>query len=623
MQSFSAIGWTVHFVHRHDAEHPDSRRPAHVLVAKEGTEGWLHPLSGDAFRLLGHVLGELEQKHASDEWVKIDPQRWVPGKVPVVGQGEPLQLNFVDPSEVERRRRFTAARSICALLESPTTDWLDKAAQLEHADQLLGGNAVSVAALLTLNQEAGLPTPPELGDVADLRYRLLRAAPSGMAGFLWQLEAPGFEPLRTHRTLRVKLIDSAEDAFNEARSITPGRWSALRSQVLLRWWLRTQTALHNRSVRSLAEKLGAPVQELMEFARGESIPKAQLLECFPPEQELLAELAEDMEGSAAPEAVAAIASVHQPRLELMASQMAELERRLHRQERLLRWERMQQSMRDLATSATMLDALTWRRAEYAARRTREELLDLRADERLEIGRLMQATASHVLAAVMPFEQLLGEWAIGVGGAPVLAINPVFVRRDLGMLRSAIAHQLGHLIESMGQGTVSNCSKLARQDESSVGGDGQESFANAFALYLLAPRPTVLRLIGRPPAEEPPVDWLQGAAQETATVFGISPGAAARHVLNCLKVERSHFQHAMHALWERPSWAASWERIHGDIETDWKGERQFIEAETGELPRQGPAEALRRPSSLVFDKLVADAASTGLLTPSQVRELAEA
>jgi hypothetical protein len=618
MKSFPAIGWFVHFVHRHDVEQADPRRPVYVLLGKDKHAGWLMPLSGDDFRVLGHPV-ELAGAALDEEWVKLEsPEPWQPGKIPVVSQPEPLRVAFIDQVELERRRHQQAAQAIKAALAQGGESLLERVSLLEYADHLLGGNAVPLAALLTLAQEHEGAAAPELGDPARFRQRLLEAAPAGLESLQRQLNVPGYEPLSKDKQLRRRLVLAAFDAFSTSDALAPGQWQPLRSRLLWSWWLHARLSVQKQPLRQLAHELGTPAAALSSWLRAEAdtpSPPGNL----PPEESVRVELERLM--STPPVdmlAVATIAAVHRPRWQVLASQVAALERMLGQTERLRKWERCRPLLPRLAEVAFRLERPTWFRAERAAERARQEWLGTSRESPLKLSQLLEATCAHVLLGAMPFDGLAGEWAVGEGGAPVVCFSPALLQGEPGVLRFTLAHQMGHLLESSVGGTTA-CTWLA-DEEQTRGAAEAESFANAFALYLLAPRNAVLELVGEPDSSAPSPQWLQEAASNVATTFGISMGAAVRHVLNCLKVAPADFDRALSALHEHLS-EEDWRHARNSVGECWGVDRKYVEEQAGEPPVQSLAGALQRPRSLAFDKLVAEAAARGLLSHEQQQELA--
>jgi len=219
----------------------------------------------------------------------------------------------------------------------------------------------------------------------------------------------------------------------------------------------------------------------------------------------------------------------------MAEQTAELERCTGNTARLQTWERVRGPIEQIAQWIDELEEQFatmqhWERAQQVANRFRSEVLRLNTDDPLSAVSLVDSTAVTVCSAAMPWRRLLGQWALGVGAAPVVALMPSIIVGDPGVMRFSIAHQIGHLLEWYTQrGGRTHCSALAGLD-GVASNDPGESFANAFAAYLLAPKVAVRRLLRYNGSGSS--GWLDGAARDVAVTFGISHGAAQYHVLNC-------------------------------------------------------------------------------------------
>jgi hypothetical protein len=70
----------------------------------------------------------------------------------------------------------------------------------------------------------------------------------------------------------------------------------------------------------------------------------------------------------------------------------------------------------------------------------------------------------------------------------------------------------------------------------------------------------------------------------------------------------------------PRWGAYWEEVRDNVEASCSDDRSQAKQEMGETPPLGLREALRRPRSTVFDLLVSEAASEGLLDTETLEDL---
>ncbi|MEO7596430.1 MAG: hypothetical protein ABI134_34780, partial [Byssovorax sp.] len=395
MKSYPAVGWKVGYVSRYDAEHPDRRRPARVLLQREGMTSWLLPVSGDHLRLYGYVLPEDTFELEPEQWVRYEGSpAWVLGKSPVVTSTTPLTLEFVDPLEATRRRRTEASEAInAALVSSRDESLLDRAADLEHADRILNGNPVSVAALLALSAEEASIDAPELDSPERLCERLITVAPSGLDKLLKEMQKPGFELVRADRKLRDSLLTAASAAFSSTNFVSPGKWANLRSTTLWRWWLTSKMAAEKAPLPHMASRLKLPLKDLEALARGDA-PSAEILARLPSASDALAELTKGFEASPDLPTVAFIAEAHQPRLDLMAAQMGELER-WNDSGRLVAWEKQREPLRDIAAQMVLQeDGVQWLRARLAADRARREVFHVGPEEPIPLAKLLEGVAAR-------------------------------------------------------------------------------------------------------------------------------------------------------------------------------------------------------------------------------------
>jgi hypothetical protein len=592
-----------------------------VLLAR-GQEGeWLFPLQSDTAQLFGWVLDEKAFSSEADEWIACEPWAWSPGKIPIIQSKDPFRIEFIDPLEVERRRRREASFAIVSAFhaEPSSQSLLKRVALIEHADRILGGHVLSVAALLALRAQSHEPDAIEFGSYETLRERLREAAPSGTASLPKVWASPGFERVRDESTIREAITDVIAQTFAEHDLLKPGQWQNMRALTLWSWWLRSRLASEKITPREFAKKLAVNVDSVETLLRGEMPADEQLRKSLPTEEVALRQIGEATKHSQAPHTIASMAEAHRPRLNLMASQMAELERLLGRTHRLSRWERVRSELSEIANSVdpVHLGGLEdWQRAQIAAQDVRQLLREGVGGsfgEALPLGCILEGAALRLLGAILPYERLLGEWAVGTGAAPVIGVSPSVTESGIGVLRFAVAHQLGHLIESLGGHPTSICTHLEKGDVMQSG-EG-ERFANAFAAYLLAPRDAVQRLIG---SHHRRGGWYWDAALDVASVFGMSPGAAMPHLLNCLG--ESNAKQLLEGFRQDSHWAEYRERVRDHVEARWNDDRIQAVQEVGEQPHYELREALRRPRSTVFDLLVSEAAAEGLLNQETIEDL---
>ncbi|HCF56866.1 MAG TPA: hypothetical protein DFS52_02580 [Myxococcales bacterium] len=604
MRAFPATrDWHIHFVHRRDAEQPNSRRPARVLLRDGDAPELVAPVSGGTSRLFGFVYEAQDLAVEDHEWIACSPAvRWQPGRLPVVVRSHPLELELVDELEAERRRRREAASAVSRALSGGSTgSTLERVGLLEHADALLGGHVVPLAALEALRFE--LSSPPEIGDAADLNRRLRDAARIGNAALTRALSQVGFEEVGRNLDIRARLTTAVDRAFGAHSALDPRLWQTMRQRLLWSWWTHARVWSEGLDLNGLARKLGSDRRTLESLARAEIAPGPELRNHLPSEEDALQQL-ELPESLSSPQ-VAQIAASFRPRLELMSSQIAELERLVGRVDTLTTWESAAAALESIANDLEINRAQglqVWELGRIAAEQFREGV-DLGPRDPLPLPRLLGAAGLHVVAGATPLPLLLGEWAIGAGGAPIIALGPQVLSGDLGVARFAVAHQLGHLIESHATGRAIACSSIDAEEPPS---GERESFANAFAVYLLAPRSAVRTLMGEPPSRvwsSPRArEWLWGATKDVAATFGLSAGAALPHVVNCLRELAT--REMLASLRQDRDWPEVREGARDRLENLWTDDRRRFDLEAG--PGLAPAEALRRPRSTAFERLLDEA-----------------
>lgn len=617
MKAFPAIGWKVEYVQRLDAMQPDARRPARVLLKREGFDTWVLPVRANHLRIHGHVMGPPSTGFDLDQWLHCETRPdWVPGKVPIVKVSDPLTIEFVDPLESMRRRRAEAAEAIAsALAIDGPGDLLDRVSDIEHADRILDGSPVAVAALLALRHRIGRPDSPEFGDPGLLRNRLIKAAPSGLDKLRKEIRKPGFDLIRENKAVNNSLLIAADSVFSSTDLLASGKWAHVRITTLWRWWVRCKVAMTRMPLPRLAAEMKVSPKDLIALARGE-VPGQELLNHLPSAEAALEEITNLSKDPSDDQAVMSIVEVHQPRLDLMSAQMAELERRLNETGRLVSWERLRERVQDVATKVVLLEgAPPWERARLAAENVRRDILDTRMDDPIGLAGVIEKMATRLLGMSLPFEQVLGEWSTELG-APVVGLSPALIDGDVGVLRFAIAHQIGHMIESVAFGRSRPCTSVVVGGEfiGAVEPDPSEAFANAFAAYLIAPRDAVVGLVDRPTEMTP--DWILGAVRDIARYFGLSAGASLWHVLNCLRTQ--DIKENVRKVREDPRWLLHRAETRDDLENRWTEDRRTVDREVGD--RLDDMDPLGRPRSAAFDELVSRATDEGLLSMETCREL---
>ena len=373
MRAFPATrDWHIHFVHRRDAEQPNSRRPARVLLRDGDAPELVAPVSGGTSRLFGFVYEAQDLAVEDHEWIACSPAvRWQPGRLPVVVRSHPLELELVDELEAERRRRREAASAVSRALSGGSTgSTLERVGLLEHADALLGGHVVPLAALEALRFE--LSSPPEIGDAADLNRRLRDAARIGNAALTRALSQVGFEEVGRNLDIRARLTTAVDRAFGAHSALDPRLWQTMRQRLLWSWWTHARVWSEGLDLNGLARKLGSDRRTLESLARAEIAPGPELRNHLPSEEDALQQL-ELPESLSSPQ-VAQIAASFRPRLELMSSQIAELERLVGRVDTLTTWESAAAALESIANDLEINRAQglqVWELGRIAAEQFRE------------------------------------------------------------------------------------------------------------------------------------------------------------------------------------------------------------------------------------------------------------
>jgi hypothetical protein len=608
MNAFPTRDWFVRYVHRDDAERPNPRRPARALLVRDGFDGLLLPVSGDRLTLVGYVLPDFD----TEEWVECTPPViWEAGRVPIVSSFPPLRITFVDPAEAQRRRRVEAAHAIVAALdESTTEDAFDRVARLEHADRILGGSSAAVAGLLALRDKFGEEARAG-GDPDSLLNRIRERAPSGLGGVSHELSRLGFEYLR-EPSVRGSLLRAADQAFSDPKALNPREWAAAAERTLWAWWIHWRALVDNSSIPELARRLGVDPLDLATASSGTKPPSTQVLEKLPEAREVRRELEHAYRSPLTEATAAALRPATLPRLELMSAQLSELERRVNVLTRLTHWESLRPELQSIASwTSDLIDEAPWNRARLAAHKVRD-VLELPPDDPLDLSSLVRSSSAALVGAALPSIHLLGSWASGNGGAPVVALTPSLLSGDLGVTRFAVAHQVGHIVGSAATDEVEPCSEMLE----AVTRDPAEAFANAFAAYLLAPRAAIQRHVGHP--SEVTDAWLLQASRDAAVSFGLSARTAVHHVLNCIGASERAAERVA-ALADQHQWLLYRAAVRDAVEDEWSRDRRLLHDEIGAAPPDEPEAVFGRPRSAVFDRLLGEAVSQGVMEAEQARQ----
>ena len=259
------------------------------------------------------------------------------------------------------------------------------------------------------------------------------------------------------------------------------------------------------------------------------------------------------------------------------------------------------------------DAPPWERASQGSEEIHGTLLGLRQRDPVPTTRLLESFGAALAGAVFGTPTLSSASFVSPETGPIIALAP---GRNIGSTRFAIAHQIGHLLDPDTQGASPHCT-LAEPEFDYRGGP-RESFANAFAVYLLAPKRAVNSQVGYSSVRTP--EELFDAAADVARVFGLSAGAALRHVLNCAEVRGSDFEDKINRALGNEAWRGKRDTINHEVESAWAEDGALVADALGDVPEWSVEAALKRPSAVRFSELTERAAVSGLLARSDADAL---
>lgn len=619
MRSFPATGWIVTHVDAHDHAHPGPARPARVLLEHARRPGeYLLPHHNEGTQVTGELLGDVDVTI----FRPLVPQvEWRAGHVPVCGTDG--RLHFVARATMDERRRQEAGRLVGEALAGEG-DLSTRLGRLDMADSLLGGDVVPLAA--ALHVAAG-----DAERTARLRRRFLRAAPTGSVA----LEAA----LDHWPTLEPSVADNLRAATSRSlhEKIAEDEWSTTSDATLARWWVRYSLITEARGLTALAEGRGIPRRVLYRLLRGDVQEAADALAALPTRDEMLRDLEasaaeqgrDEQEDEASEQRRASLADAHAPRIHLFADQIARLERLTGDTSRLARWT-------DAAASVARVRAQVGRsneerpfeRARLAAEWLRQELYSRDPLGEVTLYGLIESIGGTAARAALATPNALGALSAAPEAGPVLVVNPDTLS-NIGWLRFALAHQLGHLLDPEAHGEQPPCGAFA-DAALSAGGAGatptgsvaSEQFANAFACYLLAPLRSVRAMVGDLTGTAPGV--LLSASADVAISFGLTLGAALAHTLNCAGVRGDDWRNARDAARVHPDWSGLVGQTAQDTEKAFEADRSYLDRALGTQRHAWTVkEALRRPRSAHFDRLLSVAETRGVLADSTIAALRSA
>lgn len=618
MRGIAVGNCTVHFVHKSDASRPNPRRIARTLVRADIREGWFLPVSANSQRLWCADLGlgvDLT------EWEPLnEPKRWVAGRNPIVAMSRPLTLEWVPATEIARRRRVEASAAITHALDEPAgMDPFDRVALVEHADGILGGHPITLGALLHLSGRY----PGDADDKAQLAMRLRASSPSGLSKLDSELRREGFERLRERSAVVAQVKLAALQAFDLGDALREPAWGRVSELVLWNWWVRARVAdLGGRSVDRLAAELAVPSKRILDLMSG----RLGVLEFIasvgkiPTQAEALSEVAEHYNSTPSAASARTVVSAALPRFVLFARQLGELERAVNQPGRLAEWEDSREMLHEIARAASECAGLQpWERARIAAELVRDASRVSR--DPMAISRLAHATSAEVAGGSLCYGNSLGVVASAVDAPPVVGLPPRLLRSSIGRQRFAIAHQLGHLIQAHAlQPAMESraCWSLAADEGAEEGED--EAFANAFAIYVLAPRASVRTMAGSCNVGD--LDSLLESSIDVSTTFGVSLRSAVIHVLNCLDAQCDRRTRAREVE-ATAAWADAEEASLSSIGSAWSDDAMWIGERVGAIPDDSAQAALERPRSRRFEELARVADERSMLRAEVRGELLSA
>lgn len=503
MRGRPSKGWFVTHVDEHDARVP-GMRPARVLLERSDGEGWFVPVAERGDTLYGHELACLDDVGCPDSWLPVARRLpWAQGYVPVVRSNDPLAIEFVSPTRVERGRRQRASE--CLLEAFRPGDAYERLGALELVDGLLGRPSLGSAGMIALAEEIGTAVGP-LGEV---RRRLRGALRSRTAALESVLDDPAFARIRADTRITSRLLSAA---LGLGEAALEGSWSDVEARV--RAGLDGlpglgEGALIRGTWQALAPALGRFADEIGLFAR-----------------------------------------------------------RSHNISVLERWDRSRSTIGEIGQ---LTGGRAWQSARWAAEELRRSLLPVDPQSPISMHDLLEGIGGLTAGVGFPRDVRAAAWSDGESGPWVAFLSKKTAESHVGVRRFAIAHQLGHVVAGDPPATCS----VEIREQTHPGSEWSEAFANAFALYLLAPAQAVCRLVVHIPDDLA----LREAAADVALQFGITPGAALPHLLNALSipdVEKASSR-ARQAP-EHPEWN---EAVRAEVAEAWKAEESWFVEQLGE------------------------------------------
>lgn len=603
MQSISAIIANIEFLYREDLDGPP--RVVRSLVSHQDLpkKTWLLPINGDTEHISGLLLEE--DQIDWEQWKPLEPPvRWRRGAVPVaLIEDRDQRVLFQTEAELEGDRERRLAKVVLAALSRANRPSMALVADLEHADDLAGAHPVTTAALLSLAEQN--PGEPAIGDPVKLRRRFHTAAPDGMVALQRCLTRPAFAELRRSHAAD-SLTGAAMRAATPNGILNPDAWAVCRERTLWSWWLHNTAASRGKPLRMLAVDLKIEPDVLMLLAHGDASPSEVGVETvLPSRAAALGELnAEFVRTPPQRERVGLALKAHRNRISLFTRQLGELQRALG-DGGLTRWAEFRRTLMTVkGWLTTRHSEPPWKNAMLSAEILREEMRV--SEPTVDLGRIVSEPGIHLASATLPYAGQQGAVHGEPDTAPVLFLTPQVLSRSIGVIRFAVLHQLGHLV----QGASGACAKLVEEEDAQTDDPAEtsqhEAFANAFAAYFAAPKSAVLRLVTAPVV--PDSRWLQGAARDVSLSFGLSAAAAVPHVLNCCGLDVRPWQARLRGP-EWTDWARTVEQLVAD---QWRTDRDFVERQCGTDLRQAVELALQRPNSTEYASLVRRSVDRGML-----------
>lgn len=594
MRSVSIDSAFVKLVYAEDLAHPGCVARTLVSHSELQPDLLLLAMKADGDRIAGLELEESNLDLA--RWIQLpELVKWIRGALPIVDSDR--RFTFVRKEDVEEERLQHLARAVEDAF-SGDRPMLSRVAALEFADARVGGHPLSTAALLALAEQIPLEDPDRdlLGDPAKLRQRFHEAAPDGLESLKRTLNRNSIREKVRLETVNI-LMGAAQRADQPNGVLKPDAWTHQGEATLWGWWVSWRASKAGRAFRDVATELRLPPQRCARLARGEmDEDSANSRRLLPQPEQMLEELREAHHHPYRALSLARqLQRPHQPRLRLYARQLCELERALSDQ-RLTRWRDARSCIRKVQEAMNLrTNQPPWRAAENAADLLREALSDTPSADPIKGGVATLARLGiDIAGASLSFSGQQGAWVEPSDGAPVLYLTPATIEVSPGACRFALFHQLGHLVA----GHTELCGCWAKED-APQSADPAEAFANAFAAYFLAPRGSVISLVGWDDADD--TSWIQRSAADTALRFGLSFDAAVAHLMNCFGRDPRPVL-GVH----NESWDAWRRRCRDEVSHTWGDEKRDIVRACHALVESSPEQALSRPASPRFDDLLSNA-----------------